>query len=44
MMRGDRDGASTECELARRVAAADGDHYTETLALIDLGLSATLRR
>ena len=41
MMRGDRDGASTECELARRVAAADGDHYTETLALIDLGLSAS---
>ncbi len=41
MMRGDRDGASTRCALARRVAAADGDHYTETLALIDLGLSAT---
>ena len=41
MMRGDLDGASTECELARRLAAADGDHYTETLALLDLGLSAS---
>ena len=41
MMRGDRDGASARCDLTRRVAAADGDHYTETLALIDLALSAT---
>lgn len=41
MMRGDRDGASTECERARRIAAADGDLYTEVLALLDLGLSAT---
>ena len=41
MMRGDRDGASIESERARCIAAADGDHYTEALALTDLGLSAS---
>ena len=41
MMRGDRDGASTECERARRLASADGDRHTEALALNDLGLSAS---
>ena len=41
MMRGDREGASTHCELARRLAAAGGDHHTEALALIDLGLAAS---
>lgn len=40
MMRGDRAGAGRECERARSLAAADGDHATEALALIDLGLSA----
>jgi predicted ATPase/DNA-binding SARP family transcriptional activator len=41
MMRGDLDGARTECEQARCLAAADDDLYTETWALLDLGLSAT---
>ena len=41
MMRGDRDGARTYSERARCLAAADGDHYTEALALTDLGLSAS---
>ena len=41
MMGGDLDGARTECERARCLAAADGDQYTEAFALTDLGLSAT---
>ena len=41
MMRGDLAGATTECTLARRLAAAEGDRYTEALALNDLGLSAS---
>jgi len=41
MMRGDLDGASSKCERARCLAAADGDHYTEAWALLDLGLSAS---
>ena len=41
MMRGDLDGARTECEMARCLAEAGGDRYTETWALLDLGLSAS---
>ncbi len=41
IMGGDLDGARTECERARCLAAADGDHSTEAFALADLGLSAT---
>jgi hypothetical protein len=41
LMGGDLDGARTECERARSLAAADGDHCTEAFALADLGLSAT---
>ncbi len=41
LMRGDLAGASDEYELARRFAAARRDHYTEALALTDLGLGAS---